>query len=143
MSASFNVAGAKNFQFAAATSATGWPIDSPWAETEELTSAGVDNARWRKRRDAFRTWEVDTISGFTSYALAAAEARSYQLISGRTGGLSVVIAGATYNWTNVHAELVSYALTAGPIYGSAVTANSTHQLRASWRFTMTDLTVNP
>lgn len=143
MSASFNVTDVKNFAFASATSQMGWPTDQAWSETEPLTSSGVDGTRWREKRKAFRDWQADTISGFTSYALAVAEARSYQRASGRIGRLTVTVGSASYVWTNVHAELESYAVTAGPIYGSAVTANSTHQVRATWRFTLTGLTVTP
>lgn len=143
MSASFNVTDLGNLAFASVTSAMGWPTDQGWMETEPLVSSGVDNTRWRQRRLALREWQADSIAGFTSYALAAQAARNYQLASGRIGRLTLTIAGAPYVWSSVHAELDSYSVTCGPIYGSAVTASSTHQLRASWRFTLTELSGKP
>lgn len=143
MSAVFNVQNVARLAFASVTSPMGFPQDGDWAETEPLQSSGVDNTRWRRKRILARPWEVDCIAGFTSWDLAKSEARLYQACSSRIGVLSLTVSTSTYYWTNVHAELIGYEMRTGPIYGSAVTASSTHQLKSMWQFTLTDMSLAP
>jgi hypothetical protein len=143
MSAYFIVPDVKKLDFSSVVSPSGWPMDRGWSETEPLTTSGVDHTRWRERRKVYHDWEAETISGFTSQALAVAEARQYIAVSGRIGTLNVTIAGQSYTWSKVHAELVGWSVNAGQIVGAAVAANATHQVRASWRFTLTQFSVAP
>ena len=139
----FSVTSLARMDFATMTSASGWPFDKGWAETEELLAAGVDGIRWREIRKGFRAWEVRTMAGFTSHALAKAEAQRYVAASGKAGLLAMSIGAAAYGWTNAHGELIDYAVINAPIVGPSVTASSVAQVRATWRFTLTELSTVP
>ena len=138
-----NVTAVAKLDFGVMVSASGWPFDKGWAETEELLAAGVDGTRWREIRKGFRAWEVRTMAGFTSHQLAKTEAQRYVSASGKVGNIGLTIGSAAYTWSRIHAELVEYAIINAPIVGPSVTASSVAQCRGTWRFTLTELSTVP
>lgn len=127
------------FPFLAIKSVDGFPYDQPMIQEEVLETAGVDGRRWRTVNKQHETRVFETVSDYTSFALAVQDAKKMLRSKGGLGSLSITAASAGYFFTDVHVQDVRAIVSPGAAVGTGANSASAATVRATWSVAFTNL----